>query len=75
MECFSFCKGKEIDVGEKYRAVCVEQTGYESCLTIGDEYDIEIAVPILEDSPVCRFVGNNGKTGLAHLKRFKLVKE
>lgn len=63
------------EVGTKHRAVCRSSWAYERQLTIGKEYLITIEERILTCSPLCSFVGDNGKISAAHLQRFSKVKE
>lgn len=61
-------------VGVKYRVRCITNNGYGHCLTIGKEYEIELTPRILPMSPLCSFMGDDGKKGECHLERFEKVK-
>lgn len=62
-------------VGKKFLAKCKANYGYEDCLTEGKEYEIETTPRILPLSPLCKWVGDNGKRGEGHLTRFEKIKE
>lgn len=57
-------------VGKKFPAICKANYGYESHLSCGKEYEIEITPRILPLSPLCKLVGNTGKVIECHLHRF-----
>lgn len=63
------------DVGKRFLAKCKANYSYENCLTNGKEYEIIITPAILSLSPLCYFVGDNGKRGECHLERFEKIKE
>ena len=63
------------DVGKKFKAKAKGTRGYEYQLTTDKEYEIEITPRILTMSPLCRGVGDNGKTFECHLERFEKVEE
>lgn len=63
------------DVGKKFKAKAKGARGYENCLTENKEYVIEITPRILTMSPLCKGVGDNGKTFECHLERFEKVEE
>lgn len=67
----SFTIQEAEDVGKKFKVRCKSNYSYEHCLTIGNEYEIEITPKILTCSPLCCFVGDKGKTGECHLERFE----
>lgn len=67
----SFTIDEAADNGRKFKAFCKSNYGYEHCLTIGKEYEIEVTPRILPMSPLCSFMGDNGKPGECHLERFE----
>lgn len=60
------------DIGRKFKVKCCANHGYENCLTEGKEYEIEVTPRILPMSPLCSFVGDDGRDGHeCHLERFE----
>lgn len=62
-------------VGSKFKVICITNYGYESHLSCGKEYEIEITPRILEMTPLCKLVGDMDKEIECHLHRFEKVKE
>lgn len=62
-------------IGKKFKARCIRNDCYESSLTIGKEYEIEIAERILPMSPMCDLLGDNGIETTCHLTRFEKIEE
>lgn len=62
-------------VGGKFKAWCKANYDYEDCLTVGSEYEIKIIPRILPCSPLCSFMGDDGKERQCHLTRFGKVKK
>ena len=62
-------------IGKEFLAKCLSTRGYEHCLTKEKEYVIKIILRILPMSPLCSFIGDNGKTGQCHLERFIKLRE
>ena len=60
----------DLQVGAKFQAICIGPRGYEGKLTAGKEYQITISPRIMPLSPLCRFIGDNGKLCESHLHRF-----
>ena len=67
----SFTTEEAADIGKQFIAICVGTRGMENHLTDGKEYIITIADRILPLSPLCTFIGDNGKFCTAHLTRFE----
>lgn len=67
----SFTIAEAVDVGRKFTARCKANYGYEGHLTEGRTYEIEITPRILEMSPLCRTIGDQGKVVECHLERFE----
>jgi hypothetical protein len=63
------------DYGKKYKAKCHYNGSYEKQLTKDKEYEIEVTKEILTCSPLCEFVGDDGKLSEAHLTRFTKIEE
>lgn len=69
----SFSIEESRSVGSKFRVICITDYGYESHLSCGKEYEIEITPKILEMSPLCKLVGDMDKEIECHLHRFEKV--
>ena len=68
----SFSIEEAADIGKKFKVKCIGNgSGYEHALTEGKEYEITIETRILPMSPLCSFMGDNGKKGECHLHRFE----
>jgi hypothetical protein len=61
------------DIGTKFKARCRFSDGYKNQLTVGKEYEITIVERILPTSPLCEFMGDNGKLSAGHLTRFERI--
>lgn len=71
----SFTIEEAASIGKKFRAKCKANYGYENCLNEGTTYEITITPRILSMTPLCSFIGNEGKRGECHLERFEKVEE
>jgi hypothetical protein len=61
------------NIGKKFMGKCLTNNGYEHDLTIGNVYEIEVTPRILPMSPLCKTIGDRGKTVECHLDRFDKV--
>lgn len=62
-------------IGQKFKAICKANYGYENYLTEGKEYEITIRERILPMSPLCSFITDKKEPGAAHLTRFEKKEE
>lgn len=60
-------------VGECFKAICTGSRGMERHLTSGRVYEITISPRILPLTPLCSFIGDEGKKCECHLERFEKV--
>lgn len=63
------------NIGQKFKARCKANYGYENTLKVGEIYEIEITPHILPMSPLCKGVGINNKKFECHLTRFEKVEK
>lgn len=61
------------DVGKRFVAKCSGPRGMEDHLTTGKEYIVIVAPRIMPGTPLCEFIGDQGKLCAAHLERFEKV--
>lgn len=59
------------NIGQKFKAICLANRGYENHLTVGKVYTIYISARILPMSPLCELIGDTGKNVECHLTRFE----
>jgi hypothetical protein len=62
-------------VGQIFIGRCKANYSYESLLTKGKEYEIQIIPGIMPLSPLCKGTGDNGKGFQCHLTRFEKLRE
>jgi hypothetical protein len=67
----SFTIKEATSVGNKFKARCKANYGYERDLTIGSLYEIETTPRILPMTPLCKLVGDSGREIECHLERFE----
>ena len=71
----SFSTEEAESVGKQFKAKCKWNDGYTYCLSVDKEYVITITPRILPMSPLCSFIGDEGKEGECHLTRFEKISE
>lgn len=59
------------NIGNKVKARCKANYGYEGRLTVDRIYEVEITPRILPMSPLCKLIGDKGKGVECHLERFE----
>ncbi len=59
--------------GEKFKAICKINDGYEHSLTVGKEYEIIMAGYIMPMNPLCELIGDTNSKVTCHVLRFEKV--
>ena len=60
-------------IGQTFTATCHANYGYEGHLTVNKDYLITIEKRIMPMSPLCSFIDDKGRKGMAHLTRFTKI--
>lgn len=62
-------------IGKKFKAKCHANYGYDGSLTVGKIYEITVVERMLPMSPMCTYIDDKGREGVAHLTRFTKIEE
>lgn len=75
LPCETWSSNDSKAYGKEFIAKASYVGSYENELKEGKEYKITIVPPILELSPLCEGIGDNGRKFTCHLSRFYKIKE